>query len=393
MTAPAGIDAAQPLSVLYIADRMLTPELEGASARKLEILRSLRRLKCRVTFAGHHPRSFYPFDRALAEDTRRLEDLGVAVAGPPAVDSPLQHLAEHGREHRLVVMSPYPIAHSYLRAVRAHAPDAVAVYNAIDLGHVQHFRRARISGKVPDLKRALEAKAQEIWLAEHADATLVCSDEERETLLALCPRADVRVAAHVAAPRDHTPPCDRRAGLLFLGSFMHLANVDAVQAFVAETLPLIRRSLPDVTLTIVGADPRGDVRSLAGPGVVASGWTPDLAPCFDAARVFVAPLRYGAGIKIKVLDSLASGVPVVVTPVAAEGLHVTHEENVLIAEGAEEFARAVVRLHGDAGLWQRLADGGRELLRRRFSQASMDEVMRGLVELAARGRRVVAAAD
>jgi O-antigen biosynthesis protein len=314
------------------------------------------------------------------------------VAAPSAAESPLQHLAEHGREYRLVVMSPYPIAHSYLRAVRTHAPEAVAVYNAIDLGHVQHYRRARVSGKVPDLKRALEAKTQETWLAEHADATLVCSEDERETLLALCPRADVRVVAHVAAPRDGTPPFDARAGLLFLGSFMHLANVDAMRSFVGKILTLIQRTLPAVTLTIVGADPRGDARSLAGSGVVAAGWVPDLAPCFDAARVFVAPLRYGAGIKIKVLDTLANGVPVVLTPLAAEGLHLTNGVEALIAEGAEEFARAVVRLHGDAALWQRLADGGRELLRRRFSSASMDEVMRGILELAARGRRAVGAA-
>jgi glycosyltransferase involved in cell wall biosynthesis len=393
MTSPAGTGEAQPPSVLYIADRMLTPEIDGASARKLEILRSLRRLGCRVTFAGHHPHSFFPFDRTLAEDTRRLEDLGFEVAGPPAVDSPLRYVAEHGREHALVVMSPYPIAHGYLRAVRAHAPEAVAVYNAIDLGHVQHYRRARVSGKVPDLKRAIEAKALEIWLAEHADATLVCSDEERETLLSLCPRADVRVVSHVAALRAGTPAFDRRSGLLFLGSFLHLANVDAMQTFVGGTLPLIRRSLPGVTLAMVGADPRGDVRPLAGPGVVAAGWVPDLATYFDATRVFVAPLRYGAGIKIKVLDSLAAGVPVVVTPVAAEGLHLTDGVDALVAESAEEFARAVVRLHGDAGLWQRLADGGRDLLRRRFSNASMDEALRGLLELAARGRRAVAAAD
>jgi glycosyltransferase involved in cell wall biosynthesis len=121
------------------------------------------------------------------------------------------------------------------------------------------------------------------------------------------------------------------------------------------------------------------VRHLAAEGIEVHGWVADLDPLFDAARVFVAPLRYGAGIKIKVLDSLAHGVPVVLSPIAAEGLHVTHERDALVASSPQAFAAAVVRLHGDEDLWHRLVEGGYSLVERHFSRKAMEGTLAQLL--------------
>jgi glycosyltransferase involved in cell wall biosynthesis len=134
-----------------------------------------------------------------------------------------------------------------------------------------------------------------------------------------------------------------------------------------------------VTLTIAGSDPRGDVRHLAADDIEVRGWAPDLQPLFDAARVFVAPLRYGAGIKIKVLESLARGVPAVLSPIAGEGLGVLDGRDALVASSPGEFASAVIRLHGDQELWRRLVEGGASLIERRFSARVMEATLARLL--------------
>jgi O-antigen biosynthesis protein len=383
MAAPSHSGAGEA-RLLYIADRVLTPDLDGASARKQAILDAFQRLGCRVAFVAHHPASFYAYAETLERDVAAMEEAGIEVVRPPAVASVEALLAARGGELDLVVMSPYPIAHRYLPAVRRHAPRAVAVYNAIDLGHVQHYRRARATGNVPDLVRAMEAKAQETELARRADAVLVCSEEERDVLAALGPGAEILVAAHAVRPRPAATPLQARSGLLFLGSFPHPANVDAMRFFVADVLPALRAAIPGITLTMAGTDPAGDLAPLAGDGVAAVGWVRDLDELFARARVFVAPLRYGAGIKIKLLDSLARGVPVVATPVAAEGLHLIDGDSALIAGTAAEIAAAVVRLYGDEVLWQRLAAGGLAVVERHFSAGALEAPLAALLCRASR---------
>lgn len=372
-------ERAGALAALYVGMRVPTPRLDGGSARELSVLEALRGLGIRVTFAAHYERPDPPYSESLADDTARLRALGVEVVAPSAGTTLEEHLTAHGPGYDLVLLSPYSVADRYLPAVRALAPGATVVYLALDLGHVQHFRRARVTGKVPDLQRALAAKRCETRLARETDVTLVCSAEERGALLSLCPAADVRLLTHVVEARRAPTPFARRTGLLFLGSFPHLANVDAMEHFVRDIFPAVKRGIPGTVLNIVGADPRGDVRHLGGGDITVHGWVPDLGPHFDQARVFVAPLRYGAGIKIKVLDSLARGVPAVLSPVAAEGMGVTDGEDALIGPSPEAFAAAVIRVYGDQELWQRLADGGVSLVERRFSPRAMRETLAGLL--------------
>lgn len=374
---PAPATAARA-SVLYVGLRVPTPTLDGGSARELRVLEGLRRLGARVTFAPHYERPDAPYVQTLAADIERLRALGIAVVSPSAGATVEAHLRTHGSEYDLVLLSPYSVADRYLPTVRALAAGATAAYLALDLGHVQHFRRARVTGKVPDLQRALAAKTCEARLARDTDLTLVCSVEERDVVLSLCPAADVRLLSHVVEARPAAVPFDRRQGLLFLGSFPHLANVDAMEHFAGAVFPAVRRALPGVTLDIVGSDPRGDVLHLATTDITVHGWVPDLEPHFARARVFVAPLRYGAGIKIKVLDSLARGVPAVLSPIAAEGLGVTDGEDALVASSPESFAAAVVGLHESAELWRRLAAGGRALIERNYSRRTMEEALAGL---------------
>jgi glycosyltransferase involved in cell wall biosynthesis len=142
---------------------------------------------------------------------------------------------------------------------------------------------------------------------------------------------------------------------MFLGGFRHPPNVDAMQYFVYATWPLVQGRLPlEARLIIVSFDPSPSIQKLANDRIIVTGYVEDLTDYFDAARVFISPLRYGAGIKGKVVQSLAYGTPAVVSPIAAEGIGLTAGREVLIAAGPVDFADQIARLYTDQELWHAL---------------------------------------
>lgn len=172
-----------------------------------------------------------------------------------------------------------------------------------------------------------------------------------------------------------------RSDLLFVGGFRHHPNVDAITWFAREVYPLVRQRLPEVKLHCVGEKPPKAVSELSDlPGVEIHGHVPELEPLLDGARVAIAPIRFGAGVKGKVNLSMAFGQPVVATSVAVEGMHLTDGENVLVADSPTAFADAVFRLYDDEALWTRLSDNGLANIRQHFSlekgRAIVDRVIR-----------------
>src|SRR5207302_1601491 len=137
-------------------------------------------------------------------------------------------------------------------------------------------------------------------LIEATDITATVTDHEAGLVTTLSPRARVIVLPNVHAVPERLPsPPDRRRDLLFIGGFQHPPNTDAVRWFATDVLPLIREQLA-VDLIVIGADHPRDLERSCGPHVRFKGWVADTQPVFEAARVFVAPLRYGAGMKGKV---------------------------------------------------------------------------------------------
>lgn len=154
-----------------------------------------------------------------------------------------------------------------------------------------------------------------------------------------------------------------RSGLLFVGGFQHPPNLDAVLWFVHDIWPRILSQDREMVLRIVGSDlSEGIVSVLKQPGVEVLGYVPDLTGLFAYSRMSVAPLRYGAGVKGKVGQSIAFGLPVVTTKIGAEGMALEDGKHILIADEPEEFAVAVLRLATDDELWRRLQANGRDFI-------------------------------
>ncbi len=220
---------------------------------------------------------------------------------------------------------------------------------------------------------AREARAYadyEADMCREYDAVLTVTAEDREHLLALFPPderqqlADKFTVVPICVDPDQVSPVVPRAGgaptVLHLGTMFWPPNVNGVLWFAREVLPLIHRQVPEARFVVVGKDPPPEVVALgADPRVEITGYVVDPMPYLQATDAFIVPLHAGGGMRVKIVDGWLWGLPIVSTPIGAEGIRVKDRENLLLAEDAQGFARATVHLLTDANLSQRLRVNGR----------------------------------
>jgi glycosyltransferase involved in cell wall biosynthesis len=195
------------------------------------------------------------------------------------------------------------------------------------------------------------------------DKTIAISETDRSILLEEAPQADI-AAVPTGMDPDELTPMKRPTGphnIMFIGSMYYEPNVEAAMLLCREIFPLIRQQIPDVHLFIVGSQPSKEVLHLEkqAEGITVTGYVDSVIPYYERSCLTLVPLRAGSGIRIKILESLALGRPVVSTTVGYEGLDLVHDQNILIADTPAGLAAQAVRLMTDAGLWQRIADNGR----------------------------------
>ena len=354
--------------VAVFDDRVPTPDRDAGSARMLHILRALSEW-C-------HPVLVTTSKRVWPAYERRLREEGVETAS--ALD--LRRLMK-SRRFRAAVISRPEVAEALLPSVRRADPRAKVIFDTVDLHFVRLAREAELTGD-PALRREADRyRKVEARLARACDLVWFASSADRDALERVAPGVPSAVVPTVHPPRGRGLPPREREHLLFVGSFRHRPNADAVHFFAREVLPLVRESLPGVELFVAGGDAPAEFGGYEGVRVL--GYVPDLDPLYARSRVFVAPLRFGAGMKGKVGDALSYGLPVVTTAVGAEGMALRDGEDVLIAAAPGEFAAAVVRLYRDEELWRRLASNAHAHAERHFSPRVVarivNESVRGLL--------------
>ena len=358
--------------VLVIDALTPQPDRDSGSLRLVNLMRLLIE-------EGAHP-VFMPANRT-AEDqyTAALQGMGVECWHAPYAARFPAWLRAHGPRFDVALVSRHYIAGEMLPLLRRYAPNARLLFDTVDLHYLRERRAAELAGDAAALRAAMRTRAVELALVRAADITLVVSEAERALLASDAPGADVRVLSNLHRQVPPGPAWSQRDGLLFVGGFRHPPNVDAVLWFVREVFPRIRDARPDIEFHCVGGDVPNEIAPLADiPGVRIHGHVPELQPLLDGARVSIAPLRYGAGVKGKVNQAMAHGLPVVATTAAVEGMHLREGEDVLVADDAEGFADAVLRLHGDEALWARLSANGRDNVARHFSIDAARAVVREL---------------
>lgn len=335
-------------------------ERDAGSLRMFNILRLMREMDCHV--------QFWAMDAANRDSHAcALEDRGIEIVVAPSPLQRLQWWHQHGASADFVWLSRLPVAERHLRLARRYAPQAKVVFDTVDLHFLRYERGASLRGDVEMGKLARRFRRTELGAVERADMTLVVSQYEHSLLRDLVPAADVRVLSDIHDVFGSPAPRVGRGGLLFLGNFRHTPNVDAVRWLLTEIMPRLRESLPGVVLHIAGYAGDEVLAGLSEDDVIVHGFVPDLDPLLAQVRVSLASLRYGAGVKGKINLAMSRGLPVVTTSIGAEGMGLRHRFDVMIADGAEAFASAVVELYCDETLWNRVSEHGMDNVRRQFS--------------------------
>ena len=338
--------------VLVIDHCTPTPDQDAGSGTVYNLLLLLREMDFQVTFIPEDNFLYLPGYTTLLQRT------GIEVLYAPYVTTVEQHLKEHGGRYDLALLFRPGVVERHLKSIQKHSSKAKILYHTVDLHYLRMEREAKLQDDKSKKKAAAEMKQRELVAIQSVDATIVHSTTEQEILQPLVAGAPLHVYPLIMDARGTSTSFAERKDIVFVGSYQHVPNVDAVQYFVSEIMPLLRKSLPGIRFYAVGSKPPEEIQALASNDIIITGFVEDLASLLDKTRVSVAPLRYGAGIKGKIGTAMAVGLPVVVTSLAAEGMSLTDGENILIADGAKEFSDAIVKVYQDEVTWQRLSENG-----------------------------------
>ena len=323
-----------------------------------------------LTLLGYHV-TFLPVElNHGGVYTDSLECIGVRCIDSSIYPSVREFLKAEGSSFGFILLNRVSVVASHMEQIKANCPQAKLIFNTVDLHFVRELRDAEISGASP--AAALQTKQQELDVVRASDLTIVLSHAEEIILCDEVPEANITVLPLVFSELDQEPPgFDARADILFIGSFPHKPNVDAVLHFADTIFPALRERLPGIRFHVVGSEPTAEVLRLAErPGIIVHGFVQDIAPLFRSVRLTVAPLRFGAGIKGKIATSLAFGVPCVCTPIAAEGMRIDDGQHVLIAETVQEWCDAIAGVYDNAEQWAQISQQSRQIAVDEFSLAA-----------------------
>jgi len=284
---------------------------------------------------------------------------------------------------KALLFETYRVAEWWLDGVRFLNPTLPIIIDSVDLNYLRELRMSEYEPSSKSREQALETRARELAMYEKADAVITVTEYEKNVLAKELPGLEVMVVPNIHEVDGAAVDAEPRilGSLLFVGGFGHPPNVDAVLYFCHEVLPLIRRVLPSVPVWIVGDSPPEKVVAMkALAGVEVTGYVPDLGPYLRKAWISIAPLRYGAGMKGKIGEAMAAGLPVVTTAIGAEGMQLQNRVTALIADSAEEFANAVTELSRDMALHAEITRNALEHVRRNYAPSMMEGRLIRLLE-------------
>jgi len=338
-------------NILVIDHYVPSPDRDSGSLRMFQVLKLLRQLGHRVTFIPDNLANVPLY-------TRKLQKRGIEVVYHPYVKNVRDYLISHGSDFDIVVLSRCDFARKHIADVRRHAPRSRIIFDTVDLHSLRAHREAQISVDPEAREKARQKEEMEYDLIRQADETWVTSSVEQKLLQEKWPEKSIQLVSNIVDIPGSSTPFELRRDFLFIGGFQHTPNTDAVLFFLKKIYPIVNARLGEAKFYIIGDKAPAEVVALADENIVITGLQRDVRPFFESVRLSIAPLRFGAGVKGKINQSMAWGVPVVATSVAVEGMELTFGEDVLVADEPEEFARAIVTLYESPELWNRLSQNG-----------------------------------
>ena len=359
-------------NILVIDHHLPMPDRDSGSLRMFQILKLLHELGHRVTFLPDNLADIPPY-------TGELQKRGIQVLFHPYVQKVRDYLIAQGSDFDAVVLSRCQFACKHIRHVRLYAPQSRIIFDTVDLHFLREEGEARLTGDPEVEQKAHETRQQEYELIDQSDETWVVSTTEQQLLQEKWPEKSIQLVSNIVdVPGSNTSFALRR-DWLFIGGFQHPPNIDAVLFFLKEIYPLVTERLGDAKFYIIGDKVPPEIVALATEKVIVAGLQRDVRPFFESVKLSVAPLRFGAGVKGKINQSMAFGVPVVATSIAVEGTQLQDREEILVADEPEDFAQALIELYESEELWNTLSENGIRKTRALYSTEAAREKLEFLL--------------
>ncbi len=333
-------------------------------------LQAFQKMGMNIKFIGDNFHPHQPY-------TNMMGQLGIEVlAGGYYSKNWEKWLEENGAKIHYVLLSRPTVAAKYLQAIR-RCTNAKVLYWGVDLAHIREERAFNVSSDPAVLESANRSRHIEHAVWRSVDVIYYPSLMEVEYVKRRLPLARVYALPLYAYTSPLACPgigMENREGLLFVGGFSHPPNVDAMLWFCRDVFPQILAQNGRIALTIVGSNPPPEILDLANDHIRVTGYLSDeeLKRFYQNSRIAIAPLRYGAGVKGKIVEALHQGVPVVTTAIGAEGM--PHVDSCLKIAGESEMASAIVALYSNIDSLEQYARLGPQYVKNNFSYEAILEV-------------------
>ena len=393
----------RPLNILFVSPYSIFPPLHGGAVFMLQAIEQMAKRHNLYVLTFVDCAEEVESNRSLEGLVRHVE--ATVRRHPPRRRFSLRSQAEMAFEdpqfgkmlEKMVFLNDIDlIQFEYTQMAQYHLPlqhtsQCLFEHNV----YFQSVQREILAGKGGPLVKAreflewLRAMRFEVAAAGKFDAVFTCHDGDRQLLESFLNGGRPRVLSGLRTGIDVSnypfPGGPRRPdSLLFVGNFQHAPNVEGLEYFCRKVLPLIRARLPQATLSVVGAQALPEVqRMFMGEGIRLLGRVPDVREPLSQHAVFVCPILVGAGVRVKILEAFASGIPVVSTSIGAEGLGGTHGADIMLTDSPDEFAAATLHLLEHPKAAAAMAAEARRLVETRFDwpvvARKLDQVYRELV--------------
>lgn len=341
------------------------PNSTAAGSRMMQLLEFFISEGYSITFATTASESIH---RAS------LESLNISVV-PIQLNNSSFDFFLRDLQPQIVIFDRFMMEEQFGWRVQAICPDALKILDTEDLHFLRKFRELEFKGKNPVSIKESELAKREIASIYRCDLSLIISEVEKEllqddfnipeNLLFYLPFLIKKTTSEEFA---QLPRFEDREHFVSIGNFRHAPNADAIIYLKQEIWPMIRKKLPDVQMHIYGAYPSAKITHLHDPknGFLIQGWAKNAAEVVKKARISLAPIRFGAGLKGKLIETMQCGTPNITTSLGAEGIQGNLEWNGFIQDSPEKFAECAIELYNSKNTWEQAQENGFRILDTRF---------------------------
>jgi glycosyltransferase involved in cell wall biosynthesis len=350
--------------ILFLDWAVPTPDRDAGSLFQFSLLRILRKLGFEIYFIPANLRR---------DNEEILIEIGVKVIAYPEISSVEKWLDENARYFGQIWLSRGPVSYPYLNSVVENAPLTKIIFNTIDLHFLREQRERDISGAIAEVSNDAPTKMMEYELIERTHLTLLVSTLELDLLQEKFPTKQFFCMPLIYQNSEYSEiEFSLRRDLIFIGSFNHTPNWDGLKWFLTEIYPRVRKVLPGIKVNIVGQNPPTELTKMSkeDSGIVVHGFVEDVEALFASSKVSIAPLRFGAGAKGKVVHALTNSVPVIATTIAVEGMNLDPNVDLVVRDDPDEFADALIELYSHEQIWTNFSERGWLKSQKEYSESA-----------------------